>query len=129
MPLLTLCEPGFSMSVGVSKPVGASVAACLSTATTLAPHNARTAAQYFPAMTMAASPRHIDRTGSRSLRLRQSASYCPKFPLPFKFALGDEVSAGQPACSNAHALLSLLSRGYLARMGQQHRSDRLCSER
>jgi hypothetical protein len=31
MPLLTLCEPGFWASVGVSKPVGASVGACFAT--------------------------------------------------------------------------------------------------
>jgi hypothetical protein len=38
-------------------------------------------------MTMAASPRHIDRTGSRPGRPRQAVSYSPKFVLPFKIAL------------------------------------------
>ena len=45
MPLLTLCEPGFSTRVGVPKPVGASVAACCATATAvaiLASHTVRT---------------------------------------------------------------------------------------
>src|SRR5580692_10537894 len=88
MPLLTLCEPGFSTSVGVSKPVGASVAACCATATTattLAPHNVRTTDQYFPVMTMAV-PRHIDPSRSRSARPRQAILYSLKFALPAKFA-------------------------------------------
>ena len=42
---------------------------------------------YFAAMIMSASPRHIDRIGSRSGRPRQAASYSPKFVLPFKIAL------------------------------------------
>ena len=39
---------------------------------------------YFPAMTMAASPRQIDRSRSRSGRPRQAARYSPKFALSFK---------------------------------------------
>jgi hypothetical protein len=100
LPLLTLCEPGFSTRVGVSKPVGASVAACCATATAvaiLAPHTVRTADQYFPAMTMAASPRHIDRTGSRSGRPRQAGRYSPKLALSFKFALSDHGGGSCPA--------------------------------
>jgi hypothetical protein len=96
MPLLTLCEPGFSTRVGVSKPVGASVAACCChryrRRDTRITHS-ENSRPYFPAMTMAASPRQIDRSRSRSGRPRQAARYSPKFALPFKLT-GSTFSNG-----------------------------------
>jgi hypothetical protein len=56
-------------------------------------HTVRTADHIFPAMTMAASPRQIDRSRSRSGRPRQAARYSPKFALPFKLT-GSTFSNG-----------------------------------
>jgi hypothetical protein len=48
---------GILESVGVSKPVGASIqACCAATAPTLAAHNIKTTHQYFPVIAMAAAP-------------------------------------------------------------------------
>jgi ATP dependent DNA ligase-like protein len=69
-------EPGFSTSVGVSKPAGASVRACdAANAATLAPHNVRMTAQYFPVMTMAAAPDTSTHQDHRRSRPRLAAPY------------------------------------------------------
>jgi hypothetical protein len=51
---------------------------------------------YFPVMTMAAVPRHIDPSGSRSARPRLAAPYSRKFALPANFAVSDRGFGGLP---------------------------------
>jgi hypothetical protein len=82
-PVADAAEPGFSTSVGVSKPVGASVAAsCAAVVAMLALHNIRATDQYFPVVTMAAIPRHIDPSGSRSGRPGPAAPYSRNLRCP-----------------------------------------------
>src|SRR6266404_2543311 len=70
---MPIFEPGLEALVAAS---------CAAATATLAPHNIRTTDQYFPVMTTAAAPRHIDRSRSRSGRPRQATPYSPKFALP-----------------------------------------------